>query len=1081
MHINRLIQLMKNIRFSSILIVFSLLIFPMYITADTAAMDRMNQILLTQTGSPQDTIEGLKKIIYEYPDFIYAYEKLEILYLQTRQIDGGMSFFTELLADEQYIHAGYELGRLLLQTKKLDQAYAYFKQQIENYPSWFHSYSIIPALFLYAAPDEKEAWKTEIETYLLELAEKEKHTYQASIGLGMYYYRNYDWEKSEKWLLQALTGLPEESYINQILAVVYSIEGKYDKALEQFLIRYNYALESHNKESLMKSALNVGSLYMDTGNFAKALEYHTKSLELALEFNDPVVEATSYGNIAQDHMNMGNYDAAELSITKAIEMQKRLGNKRALGIDQNTLGIIYKMRGEYLSAIDAFNQGLTTSKETENTLEVGHTLGNLSEIYLLIGNISRAKDLCSQGLKVTESVKNPVLELKLNLLMANIYQELKYYSAAEEYFNKSIEVAVKANNKTGQGSSYSNLAILYYKQGFYQKALEYLNKGLAIQEEVAGTQQEGFTYLYLSKIWFQLGDYEKAIQYANLCNAYSLANPQLLQAGHLVLGNSYSAMGDYEQGLTEYNRSIKYIESMRGKFQVDEYKTLFFSNKVSVFADTVELLTRMDTPGTAEKAFEYAERAKAKSLLDALSISSIDILPNQQQALAEKQHSLDANYTQTFIKLQKLLSQPHSTRPNEEIEILQKNLAALDQEFEKLEVETAKNNPPYSSLVYPKPRSIEDTQNLLDEDTILLEYMAGENTLFIWKISKDTFSFHTLPVSREILARDITKLKGCIQSLLDVKHYGKTAYKIYQTILEPVLQVEDEDKNILIVPDGPLTQLPFEILLTEQPQSGDTFISLPYLIQKNSVSYIQSAAVLATIFENNSENSYSKELFAMGNPVFNASILPNQNQGLRDTYQGRAFSKLKPIPYSEPEVLEISKYFTQKDIFLKEEAREDILKEYISEGNYQYIHIAAHGLVNMDKPEYSGIILTQDEDPKEDGFLQTREIFNLNITSELVVLSACQTGAGRNMAGEGLLGLSRAFFYAGAKALAASLWNVDDKATKEIMILFYRFLSEGYPKNRALQLAKQTLIKNFPEKYSNPFFWGAFIITGDWQ
>jgi CHAT domain-containing protein len=374
--------------------------------------------------------------------------------------------------------------------------------------------------------------------------------------------------------------------------------------------------------------------------------------------------------------------------------------------------------------------------------------------------------------------------------------------------------------------------------------------------------------------------------------------------------------------------------------------------------------------------------------------------------------------------------------------------------------------------------ALSDTQNrILDQKTAFLEFFLGDIRSYAFFIGKDIFRVEILPPRGKIE----DSLRGYLKLIASVPERGfqgeLAAKRIYHDLIFPFENDLSSIENLVIVPDGILFYLPFETLVQDRHGA----ISSPaYLIEKCCISYAPSVSSLSFLLNKEPANSRPKRLLAFGNPVYSSRPPAGQKysykDALREVYLDNGF-EFAPLIYSQKEVKQISRYFKKSsvDLYLGEKAKEQVFKETSLE-DYQIIHFACHGFQDEKFPFRSALVLSLDDSSGEDGFLQGREIYHLRLNADLVVLSACQTARGKLENAEGVLGLPRLFFYAGAKSTISSLWKVNDRSTSELMRYFYGFLAEGKNKAQALRLAKLRLLNS---KYDHPFYWAGFILSGD--
>jgi CHAT domain-containing protein len=367
----------------------------------------------------------------------------------------------------------------------------------------------------------------------------------------------------------------------------------------------------------------------------------------------------------------------------------------------------------------------------------------------------------------------------------------------------------------------------------------------------------------------------------------------------------------------------------------------------------------------------------------------------------------------------------------------------------------------------------------LDRNTVFLEYSLGDSSSYLWVITREDHQLFKLP-DRKTIQEQIETLRFALLNpkQSNIGFFTQSGFSLYRQIIQPAEQFFSKKSKLVIIPDGILNYLPFELLITEEQQENTegSYSDLPYLVKKYPISYGQSSSVLKSLIEEQKRagaaGKSSKKLIAFGDPVYekkdNVSFITREG--------------LSRLEHSGIEVEKIASLFPDGDsnTYLREKATEENVKREGELAKFSYIHFATHGLIDEQKPDFSCLVLTQDEDADEDGFLQAAEIFNLNMDADLVVLSACQTGLGKMVRGEGMVGLTRAFMYAGTPSVLVSLWSVSDVSTASFMEKFYSQLIVGkLTKTEALQKAQLSLIKE--EQYAHPFYWAPFVLIGNWK
>jgi CHAT domain-containing protein len=523
-----------------------------------------------------------------------------------------------------------------------------------------------------------------------------------------------------------------------------------------------------------------------------------------------------------------------------------------------------------------------------------------------------------------------------------------------------------------------------------------------------------------------------------------------------------------------YKNSIKVIEDTRARLQLKEHKTGFFKNKIKTYELLVNVLVKLSKhqplKGYIQETLYFVEKAKARTFLDGLHEGKVNLSTKLSPEIREEELKI----TREISKIQTGLVKPGLSDSKRE-ELLKK-LEKVEENYLNLIHKIKRANPEYAGIVYPEPYKLDDIQKkLLSEDMAVIEYFLGKEHSFMFCITKNDFKVEKIASIRQLNESVYAYLKLLSsQKAKDFKGIAASRY-LYKELIYPFEDKIKGIKNLIIIPDGYLHYLPFETLVADTSRTR-------FLVEDYKMSYAPSASSLINLLERRRKDTEKKDLLAFADPVYTFKKLPgldiNAEQILRKFYLEKGFA-FYPLKYSGKEVKQIGKLIQKpyRDIFIGEKAREEILKK-ISLTDYKIIHFATHGLLDEDEVGRSGLVLTLDDDPQEDGFFQVREIYNTRLNADLVVLSACQTGKGKLEKGEGVSGLSRAFLYAGAESVVVSLWNINDKSTALFMGYFYEYLARGESKSQALRLAK---LKMQQSKYSHPYHWAAFILIGDFD
>ena len=527
----------------------------------------------------------------------------------------------------------------------------------------------------------------------------------------------------------------------------------------------------------------------------------------------------------------------------------------------------------------------------------------------------------------------------------------------------------------------------------------------------------------------------------------------------------------------------------------------------------------------AAEAFRISEEGRARSLLDMLGEVNAQITEGvPTDLLKRKQDNLESQQ-QIADQLTGInLAADQKRKPSE----LEANLDKLQTEFDEIENQIRTASPRYAALTAAQPLSLADVQQkVLDDNTVLLEYCLGGDRSYMFAVARSGVSLFKLPpradvdklatdfraqlippkLQRRIVGIDIADdqqrglgiVQGPSENLIA---FAAASNALYKTAVEPAAGLIG-DKRLLIVADGALNYIPFEALV--KTSAGEYYASLNYLIKTNEVVYAPSASVIAAIRQQSTPSS-SKRLLLIADPIFRTDD-PRLNGGMVGQTSGEvrglglglasavgdvtgasgqtpAGMQLARLAGTRVEAQEIAKIASaggnQPDVWIDLNASEDNVRNR-DMTNYKVVHIATHGLLDAERPQFTGVVLSLVGNKTGDGFLRTDEIFNLKMGNSLVMLSACETGLGKEKRGEGVIGLTRAFMYAGAPTVGVSLWSVADKSTADLMTDFYRRLLGPSANSPSVALRDAQLAMINGKKYSAPFYWAPFVLVGEWK
>jgi CHAT domain-containing protein len=706
------------------------------------------------------------------------------------------------------------------------------------------------------------------------------------------------------------------------------------------------------------------------------------------------------------------------------------------------LGAVEDKRGERTRAADYFQRALAIwQKASPNSLNVAGALNALGATAAKGGDLARADDYFQQALSIRQKADPVGLRTADSL---NNLGELKSkrgdLDGAAKYFEQAMAIFQKAAPESlNLAQVRDNLGELAAKHGDNARAEEFYQQALQVQHQLApGSLEE-------SKTLHSLG---------------------------VVLRGS----GQIDKSRPFLARAVDAIESQTARLGgSQDVRSSFRAQYAHYYGDLEVTLLDLKQP---EQAFQVTERARARSLLQMLAERDL-VLSSDVPADIERARKRNAA---EYDRTQAQLAQLNPTKDRQKVDELVARLRDLNAERGQI-IEKIKNvSPRFASLQYPQPLDLPATRKILDPGTTLLSYGVFEDRTVLFIVQPEGvdpgFSALTLPVSEKELRTKVQEFRRLIAARRQSSDRGLIAQsrQLYDLLLKPVESSIKASDRLLIVSDGPLQILPFAALRRSAKE---------YLVEWKPLHTVVSATVYAELKKmRQTAGSKAVQLAAFGDPhmpsMSKDALERSEDTELRSASE-RGFT-FGWLPFSRQEVERIAALFPRRtQTYLGADASEEHAKALGKD--VRYVHFATHGLLDERFPLNSALVLTipeKVEEGKENGLLQAWEIFEqVRLDADLVTLSACNSGLGQELNGEGLIGLTRAFQYAGAHSILASLWSVDDLRTMELMKRFYGGLKEGKSKDEALRAAQLFVLHSQPS--SSPYYWAAFSLIGDWR
>ena len=918
------------------------------------------------------------------------------------------------------------------------------------------------------------------------------------LGIGHIYNSLGEKQKSLDYYNQALPlfhavgDRSNEAVTLSSIGLVYDALGEKQKALDYYnqALPFNRAAGDRSREALMLNS--IGRVYKALGEKQKALDYYNQALQLFQVVGDRSGEGQAFNNIGTVYNDLGEKQKALDYYNRALPLRRAAGDRSGEATTLSNIGLVYDDLGEKQKALEYYNQALLLNCVVGDRYGEAITLNNIGAVYNTLGEKQKALDYYNQALALFHAVGDRSGEsLALNNIGA-VYSDLGEKRKALDYYNQVLLLVRAVGDRDGEATTLNNIGKVYVDLGERQKALDYLNQALPILRAVGDRSTEAVTLSNIAYSEREIGKLNDALAYIEAC--------------------------------------IAILESLRTKIGNQELRASFFATVQGGYEFYIDLLMQLHkqqpAAGYDSKALQASERGRARSLLELLTEAGADIRQGVDPQLVARERALQQQLNTSAQRQTQLLSGPHTEA---QAAASAKEIESLTTEFQQVETQIRQTSPRYAALTQPQPLTLAEIQTqVLDADTVLLEYALGTDRSYLWAVTPTALTSYELPKRAEIETAAVAFYKfvhtspqqpagsaaakreigGAVQRQAAARGV-EAAAQLSRMLLAPAAALLGK-KRLLIVADGALQYIPFAAL--PAPTDATRSAAPPPLIVEHELVSLPSASTLAVLRREAGERKVAtKTLAVLADPVFErtderfkvgarpataAGVAPSPAS--TDGTRGLGLVVLKSAQESGvaaadlgiPRLCATRREADAISALAPPAARMEALDFAANRaaatdpalGDYRFVHFATHGLLDSQHPELSGILLSMfdAQGRAQDGFLRAHEIFNLKLNADLVVLSACQTGLGKEIKGEGLVGLTRGFMYAGAPRVVVSLWSVNDVATAELMTRFYRgMLMEKLRPAQALQAAQVSMLRD--KRFSAPFYWAAFTLQGEWR
>ncbi len=861
------------------------------------------------------------------------------------------------------------------------------------------------------------------------------------------------------------------------LGILYSRAENYPVAvghLREALAIY----EEHDiLDRLAENYSQLGIVEENALDYDKALEAFTASLALNEEIGEDLNRGLELRRIGRIYyLRLNQFDAARKYFQQAYQLFQELENNEQQVETLLELGLVAEKQGDFAPALDFYSKAETLAAQQNLQQGLSKALLYQANSHWFQGNYQKAFRFQKESLKIAETEKDKRQQAFIYNTLGLIHWTLNDSERALEHLNHSLELAEEIRSTLDVASANNNIGLVYRKDKKYETSIEYFNKALKKDKELKSKWGQGYTHRNLGMSYMRLGQLDQAEPHImqaielsrEIGNKTNLVK-SMLEAGHLALekntcdkaivifqqtgelakklnipevhwralrggGVCLAKAGKLTEAAELYEQAVAVVDGMRAAIKVEEFQNGFLTDKQDVYKELRLVLLDL---GKVEESFNYAERAKSRSFIDLLGNQKVSL----KNDVSQKLYDGLTDQKQKIRSIEEALGVARSGEDEKVIEDIAKNLVKARTQYQDLLIQAKEESPEISNFITVESITLKELDTLLEPDVALVEYLVTTNELVAWVIQKGGIDVVRTPVKESELDPLVKDYRKRMQQLAPL---DEQSVRLNDLLIQP-LEKYIADKRVLgIIPQGVLHYVSFSSLKNTES----------YLVERHPLFYSPSASVLKFTFARKTakNNSAEVKVLALGNPD-----LGDFNYDL---------------PLAEMEANAIKWNFPKIDVLTREKATESWLTENI--GEYQIIHIASHGEFDPINPLFSSLKLTKDL--AQDGNFEVNEVFALNINADIVTLSACQTGLGKITGGDELVGLNRAFIYAGTHSLLSSLWRVSDISTAILIKHFYRnYVVDN--KGESLRKA-QLLVKRL---YPHPSYWAGFNLTGDYR
>ena len=853
----------------------------------------------------------------------------------------------------------------------------------------------------------------------------------------------------------------------------------------------------------------IGLMNLQLNEFRSALTYLDDALSLAKTLQDGRLEASIETVIGGAHDVLGNIGQSREHYERAILLSRTYKIPQTEASALNNIGKLYNDVGDFQRALEYYLQSLPLF-DRPNQRAI--TLNNIGVSYAGLGEFEKGIDYLQQAVAILRTGNDRNAESYTLSNIGYAYKGLENYQEALNYFEQARAMQQKTGNRAQEAETLDLTGTVYSEMGQPQKALALHQQALEIQRATQNVRREAISLRNLGHVYNLLGQSQKALEQfdQSLSILRSIGD---LNSAALTLEERARAelrLKDLVASRKDIEESLSLIETVRGHSGSQQLRASYLASREKAYEFYVNLLMQLDAAdsgkGYAAEALKASERGRARSLIELLNEAHVDIREGVNADLIKRERELSQLLN---AKAQREIQLTARRGNQQELHALRKEISGLEDEYQQVQAAIRKASPAYAALTQPQPLQLKEIQQQLDTNTLLLEYSLGDDRSYLWVVARDSLKTYQLPKRAEIqsiakqvydslTARSISKsIETAMERQRRIaradEQFRQSEAQLSKMILGPAATALGK-KRIVVVADGILQYIPFAALT-----NPTSVVAEPLIIQHELIT-LPSASTLAIQRRNLANRKPAPQMLAvLADPVFTTSdprlaktvsrvrqentATAGDTRRIEHPIEPMGQLSIRRLPFTREEadrILAVAPAPTNLKAVDFRANRTLAMSNELSK--FRYVHFATHGYLDSARPDLSAIVLSlvdQQGNP-ENGFLRSHEIFNLKLPAELVVLSACETGLGKDVRGEGLVGLTRGFMYAGARRVIVSLWNVNDKATASLMQRVYAGLLKTN-KTPAASLRAAQIEMWLQNQWQSPYYWAGFVMQGEWN